>query len=112
MVGLVQHVQGSTRIPVLGHADGICSVFVDEDADLEKAISVVVDSKTNYPAACNSTETLIIHSKSVERILPSLSAKLMENQVKLLADPQSISFIPKNAELVASSGSYLSFLKL
>ncbi|KAJ2956437.1 hypothetical protein NQZ79_g7697 [Umbelopsis isabellina] len=58
---LVKYIQNNTRIPVLGHADGLCSVFVDKEADIEKAQKIVVDSKTNYPAACNSAETLLVH---------------------------------------------------
>ncbi|KAG1474345.1 hypothetical protein G6F56_000410 [Rhizopus delemar] len=58
---LVKYIQNNTRIPVLGHADGICSVYVDKEADINKAIRLVVDSKTNYTAACNSAETLLIH---------------------------------------------------
>ncbi|CEG66215.1 Putative Glutamate-5-semialdehyde dehydrogenase [Rhizopus microsporus] len=58
---LVKYIQNNTRIPVLGHADGICSVYVDKDADIDKAVKLVVDSKTNYTAACNSAETLLVH---------------------------------------------------
>ncbi|CAO3664961.1 unnamed protein product [Rhizopus stolonifer] len=58
---LVKYIQNNTRIPVLGHADGICSVYVDKEADINKAVRLVIDSKTNYTAACNSAETLLIH---------------------------------------------------
>ncbi|MCA9571819.1 MAG: glutamate-5-semialdehyde dehydrogenase, partial [Myxococcales bacterium] len=58
---LVRHVQENTRIPVLGHADGVCHVFVDADADPERALAVVLDSKLDYPAACNAMETLLVH---------------------------------------------------
>ena len=58
---LVKFIKENTKIPVLGHADGICHIFVDEYADLEKAKRIIVDSKTQYPSACNSVETLLIH---------------------------------------------------
>ncbi|MEO1172663.1 MAG: glutamate-5-semialdehyde dehydrogenase, partial [Myxococcota bacterium] len=58
---LVRSIQSSTRIPVLGHADGICHTYLAADADLKKAIRLTVDGKTDYPSACNATETLIVH---------------------------------------------------
>ncbi|SMN20037.1 similar to Saccharomyces cerevisiae YOR323C PRO2 Gamma-glutamyl phosphate reductase, catalyzes the second step in proline biosynthesis [Maudiozyma saulgeensis] len=60
---LVRNIKRNTKIPVLGHADGICSVYVDEFADLEKAKRISVDAKTNYPAGCNAMETLLINPK-------------------------------------------------
>ena len=64
---MVQSIQNSTRIPVLGHADGICHVYIDESADPEKAIRIAVDSKAQYPAVCNAAETLLIHKNFPER---------------------------------------------
>ncbi|KAI7903162.1 Aldehyde/histidinol dehydrogenase [Cokeromyces recurvatus] len=58
---LVKYIQNNTRIPVLGHADGICSVYIDKEADIEKAVKIVVDAKTNYTAACNAAETLLVN---------------------------------------------------
>lgn len=58
---LVKFVQENTKIPVLGHADGICHIFIDENADLNMAANIVIDAKIQYPSACNSVETLLIH---------------------------------------------------
>src|SRR5262249_14382555 len=58
---LVRYVQNHTRIPVLGHAEGICHIYVDKAADLKKAIEVTLDAKVQYPAACNAVETLLVH---------------------------------------------------
>jgi len=66
---LVRFIQDNTRIPVLGHADGICHLFVDAEADLEQALRVAIDSKTQYPAACNAIETLLLHKDSAAPFL-------------------------------------------
>lgn len=58
---LVRQIKNTTKIPVLGHADGICSIYVDEAADLDKAKRIVLDAKTNYPAGCNAMEALLIN---------------------------------------------------
>lgn len=79
---LVRHIQSSTKIPVLGHADGICHAYVHEDADFDKAVEILVDSKTDYPAACNALETTLISSKFPR--LEELVAKLKESGITLL----------------------------
>ena len=66
---LVQFIQENTRIPVLGHADGICHLYIDDSVDIAKAISIALDSKIQYPAACNAIETLLIHEDVAEMFL-------------------------------------------
>lgn len=62
---LVTHIQQNTKIPVLGHADGICHVYVDKAADLDKAVKIIVDAKVDYPAACNAVEKVLVHENLV-----------------------------------------------
>lgn len=71
---LVKFIQDNTKIPVLGHADGICHIFLDETADLKMATDIVIDSKIQYPSACNAVETLLIHNKfkCVDELLSSI----------------------------------------
>ena len=74
---LVRYIKSSTKIPVLGHADGLCSIFLEESADAKLAAGVLVDSKTSYPAACNALETLLVQESALESILPGVAEKLI-----------------------------------
>ena len=80
----VRYIQENTHIPVLGHADGVCHLYVDVAADIHKAIVIAVDSKTQYPAACNAIETLLVHSAIASEFLPLALTALQERGVKLL----------------------------
>ncbi|BAQ65092.1 glutamate-5-semialdehyde dehydrogenase [Geminocystis sp. NIES-3709] len=82
----VRYVQENTKIPVLGHADGICHLFIDSDADLHQAINITVDAKTQYPAACNAIETLLIHRSIADKFLPSIAQALKDKGVELRGD--------------------------
>lgn len=82
----VRYVQENTKIPVLGHADGICHLFIDSDVDLSQAINITVDAKTHYPAACNAIETLLIHRAIASEFLPSIAEALREKGVELRGD--------------------------
>ena len=64
---LVQMIQSNTRIPVMGHADGVCHIYVDQSATLEQSIAIINDSKLDYPAACNAVETLLVHREWLDR---------------------------------------------
>lgn len=85
----VRFVQENTRIPVLGHADGICHIYVDKAADIEKAIAITVDAKTGYPAACNAIETLLVHTSIAEEFLPKIAETLQKLNVELRGDEHS-----------------------
>jgi glutamate-5-semialdehyde dehydrogenase len=84
---LVKFIKENTKIPVLGHADGICHIFIDKSADFEKSKNIVIDSKTQYPSACNSVETLLIHKEfpSTQDLLNSLT----NAGIKLISNPES-----------------------
>ena len=84
---LVQFVKNNTKIPVLGHADGICHIFVDKTADIEKARRIVIDAKTQYPSACNAVETLLIHKEFSAR--EELLDSLKEVGIELIFTPES-----------------------
>ncbi|MBD2667122.1 gamma-glutamyl phosphate reductase [Richelia sinica FACHB-800] len=89
----VRFVQENTRIPVLGHADGICHLYVDQAADIEKAIQITVDAKTQYPAACNAIETLLVHSNIAAEFLPQVAASLQANHVELRGDERTLKIL-------------------
>ena len=79
----VKYIMDNSRIPVLGHADGICHCYVDEEADLDMAIKVVVDSKTQYVAVCNAAETLLVHESIAKEYLPVLKEAMDKRGVVL-----------------------------
>jgi glutamate-5-semialdehyde dehydrogenase len=79
----VRHIMNNTNIPVLGHADGICHVYVDKDAELDMAVRITVDSKCQYVAVCNAAETLLVHADIAGKFLPKVKAALEEKNVQL-----------------------------
>lgn len=79
----VQYIMSNTKIPVMGHADGICHIYADKDADIKKAVKVIVDSKTQYTAVCNATETLLVHKDIVSELMPVLNKALKEKMVEV-----------------------------
>lgn len=81
----VRFVQENTRIPVLGHADGLCHTYVDGAADLDEALDICLDAKTDYPAACNATETFLVHEAVADAFVPRLVARLADAGVTVYA---------------------------
>ena len=79
----VSYIMNNTKIPVMGHADGICHIYVDKAADFEKAIPVIVDAKTQYTAACNAVETVLVHKDIAGQFLPLLKEAMDSNHVKV-----------------------------
>jgi len=85
---MVRSIQQSTRIPVLGHAEGVCHVYFDAAADLDRATRIAVDSKCDYPSACNAAETFLVHAALLPRFQPVVDA-LLAKGVEIRADERS-----------------------
>ncbi|WP_421659196.1 glutamate-5-semialdehyde dehydrogenase [Leptothermofonsia sp. ETS-13] len=85
----VRFVQQNTHIPVLGHADGVCHLYVDRAADVQKAVMIAVDAKTQYPAACNAIETLLVHRAIASEFLLEAVVALQMRKVELRGDDRT-----------------------
>ncbi len=91
---LVKYIRAHTKIPVLGHADGVCHVYVHKDADPAKARRVVVDAKTNYPAVCNAAETMLFDRESAPRLLVPVAEALIAKGVTIYGCAQTRALVP------------------
>ncbi len=79
----VQYIMSNTKIPVMGHADGICHIYADKELDIEKAVKVIIDSKTQYTAVCNAAETLLVHQEIADALLPVLHQAFQKKNVEV-----------------------------
>jgi len=93
----VKYIMDHSNIAVLGHADGICHVYVDEKADVEMAVKIIVDSKTQYVAVCNAAETLLVHEKIAAKYLPEAKKALEAVNVELRGDSKTQQIIQAGA---------------
>ena len=89
----VQYIMNHTKIPVMGHADGVCHIYVDESYDMEKALPILVDAKTQYTAACNAVETLLVNRKIAAGFLPAAKKALEGAGVKLRGTEEAASHL-------------------
>jgi glutamate-5-semialdehyde dehydrogenase len=79
----VRYIQNNTRIPVLGHADGVCHIYVDSDADLDMAVEVCLDAKVQYPSVCNAVDTILVHEDIAQSFLAPMVEKLVGKDVEV-----------------------------
>jgi len=91
---LVRYIQSHTKIPVMGHAEGICHVYVDAAADPAKAVGLVHDAKLQYPAVCNAAETLLVHAKAAPALLPLIAQDLLQAGTELRGCARSQALVP------------------
>ncbi|MDO5361595.1 MAG: glutamate-5-semialdehyde dehydrogenase [Eubacteriales bacterium] len=106
----VQYIMNNTKIPVMGHADGICHIYVDAEADQDKAIPIIVDAKTQYTAACNAVETLLVNRTIAKEFLPKMAAALKENGVRLRGTEEVSRFIEVETIGEEEFGEYLDLI--
>lgn len=95
----VSYIMNHTRIPVMGHADGVCHTYVDRDAKLDQAVRILVDAKTQYAAACNATETILIDRQIAAQIFPKLSEAFRKAGVRVRGNAETLSAL-KDADFL------------
>jgi len=94
----VRYIMEHTRIPVMGHSDGICHTYVDETYDQAVAIPVLLDAKTQYTAACNATETLLVHRAAAPTFLPEAAQALAQHGVRLRGTAEAAAILEAAAD--------------
>lgn len=105
---LVRSIQSQARMAVMGHADGLCVGYLHEDAPTALAVGTIVDSKTDYPSACNALETLLVHRSQLDRVWPDVARALVDVGVRLHCDPETFRAakeegVSDNSKLVTST---------
>ena len=93
----VRYIQEHTRVPVLGHAEGLCHAYVDQGADLARAVAICYDAKVQYPAVCNAVETVLVHRHVAAEFLPLLAKVYDQAGVEMRGCPETQTFLPEIA---------------
>ncbi len=114
---LVKYVMSHTKIPVIGHTEGMCHTYIDKDADLDTAVRVCVDAKFNYPAVCNSTKFILVHKDVAAKLLPKLAKEFISRGSEIRCCDRSMSVlkkagISKNVRLASEKDWHTEFLDL
>lgn len=91
---LVKYIKENSRIPVLGHAEGLCHEYVDANADIDMAVEICYDAKVQHPAVCNAMNTLLVHKEIAEKFLPKLATRYEKSHVELRGDEQTRKILP------------------
>lgn len=99
---LIEFVVANSKIPVIKNDRGLCHVYVDEDADLEMAARIVENAKCQRPGVCNSMETLLVHAKVAEKLLPALHERLTPHFVEWWCDPKALQALGDRPRLFAA----------
>jgi glutamate-5-semialdehyde dehydrogenase len=92
--GLIERISRDAKVPVIKHLDGICHVYIDEDADLAKATNIAINSKTHRYGTCNTMETLLVHQNVAEQVLPDLAAAYIALGVELRGCEKTMAILP------------------
>jgi glutamate-5-semialdehyde dehydrogenase len=111
-VGLKKAIIANATVPVIETGAGVCHLFIDSEAAIDKALNIAINAKTQRPGVCNAIETILIHRDSLGRILPFLAEALISNQVEIRADKEALQFIPGAKEAVEEdwSAEYLGLI--
>lgn len=102
----VSYIGAHSSIPVLGHGEGICHIYVDEQADLEKALNIAIDAKTNYPAACNAVETILVHERIAPQFLPEMCHRFSAAGVEVRGCNRARELVHSDSVVTASENDW------
>jgi glutamate-5-semialdehyde dehydrogenase len=97
----VRYIEENTKIPVLGHSEGVCHIYVDRDADIEKAVEVCLDAKVQYPAVCNAVDTLLVHKEVAEGFLPRMLDRFKEFGVEVRGCSATVRLLGEGVKLAS-----------